>query len=158
MNNKEKGSKYIIYIIIVGIIVSIILCFIFMFNITRIKKINPNNYKYVSVNNEYVYKIVCEKENNYAVISGYLYKKINNVNSISSRIVIKSSDKYYMVPTTTLYIQEFETNEDNNRIAWSGFKARSTFDNDSQILILFENNGEYELIDLLSNLEDIIAK
>lgn len=158
MKNKNK-IKTAFLMLFIGVIISILLCGLFVFNVTRKVTIDINNYKIEKLNDNYLYDINAVKTNNKYSIEGYLYKKNTNINTSSIHVVIKDEDnKYYKMPTYVVYLENITNDISNTSInGWFGFKTIiNGCDVNSNLYILENINSEEILIDLNIKLGDIV--
>ena len=155
----NKTTKSVIIIIITCFVVSLLALVVFRYNITKISKINVNDYKIVDTD-DYVFSIDnVVKENEKITIEGYLYKNGVDIKTIATHLVLKdNSDNYFKIPTYVKYQEELVG---NNNYGWAGFVStlntkRFNINDNYKLYILSSINNEELLIDTNVSLEEVI--
>ena len=157
--SNSKTTKSVVLIIVACFVVSLLALVVFRYNITKISKINVNDYK-IANTNDYVFSIDnVVKENEKLTIEGYLYKNNVDINIIEAHMVLKDSNgNYYKIPT---YVKYLKALVGNNNYGWAGFVStlntkKINTNDDYKLYMLSSINNEELLIDTNISLKEAI--
>lgn len=158
--DKKKTISWIIALIIIAVL----LCLVFVCNITFNRTINVSNYEIVNTDS-YKYEIESvERDNSKLTISGYFYTTKEETMIVHNFLILKdeATNKYYKVPTYMIYredINEESLKEDNYH--WAGFESIISsgqginINNNYHLYILSTVNEKSSLVDLDINTGDL---
>ena len=157
--SNNKKTKSVIAIIVACFIVSLLALIVFRYNITKVSKINADNYK-ITNTNDYVFSINnVIKENEKLTIEGYLYKNGVDIKIIATHMILKDNDgNYYKMPTYVKYQEELVG---NNNYGWAGFVSilntkKFNINDNYKLYMLSSINNEELLIDTNISLKEAI--
>lgn len=150
--SNKKNTKSVIVLLSTLFVFSLLFLLLFVFNVTRISKIDINNYDVVS-SDDYVFSIKeCKLKDNVINIEGFIYKKNIDIKTNATHLVFKDKkDNYYKLPTYIFFDEEMVKEND---YGWSGFvstfktNSKINMEEDFNIFVLSSINNEDKLVDL----------
>ncbi len=156
MITEEKKIKTIKIFLLMFMLLSIILCCVFVLNIKLTRKVDVSNYKKVSIDDNYMYDLKINKENNKHIIEGYICDINTSIKTSSIHIVLEDENGcFYQIPTYVIYREDLNgVVHNNNELGWSGFKSEVKNFNNCKIYLLLNINEDTKLINMNKEIKD----